>query len=164
MVSLRRIEKNIGCFLCRVIGLGKVPRGMSSIRPVIVKNLPERLTAGNTDPFFREVEPILEGDRPRVVFNFSNVRHFDYAGVAVLLTCVEEVLKKNGDLKLAAVSAPSRTILELTRVDRLFEIFDNTADAIKSFFQVPGYQFQASFSVESYGEVISIAPEEPLAA
>lgn len=137
---------------------------MNPVRPVIVKNLPERLTAGSTDPFFCEVEPILEGDRPRVVFNFFNVRHFDYAGVAVLLTCIEEVLKKNGDLKLAAVSAPSLTILELTRVDRLFEIFENTADAIKSFYQVPGYQFQANFSVESYGEAISISPEEPLAA
>jgi len=140
---------------------------MNSVRPVIVKNLPERLTAGNTGPFFCEVKPILEGDRPRVVFNFSNVRHFDYAGVAVLLTCIEEVLKKNGDLKLAAVSAPSLTILEITRVDRLFEIFDNTADAVKSFFQIPGCQFQASFepsSVESFGEAISIAPEEQMAA
>ena len=140
---------------------------MNSVKPVIVKNLPEKLTAGNTDHFFCEVEPILAGDRPRVVFNFSSVRHFDYAGLAVLLTCIEEVLQKNGDLKLAAVSAPSLTVLELTGVDRLFEIFENTADAVKSFFQVPGYEFQASFepsTVKSYGEVISIAPEEPLAA
>src|SRR5579864_4623169 len=145
---------------------------MNSVRPVIVKNLPERLTAGNTGPFFCEVKPILEGDRPRIVFNFSNVRDFDYAGVAILLTCIEEVLKKNGDLKLAAVPARSLTILELTRVDRLFEIFDNTADAIKSFYQVPGYEFQASVepasvepaSVEPYGEVIPIVPREPMAA
>lgn len=140
---------------------------MSAVRPVIVKNLPERLIAGNTSRFFDEVEPILEGDRPRVVFNFSHVRHFDYAGVAILLTCIEEVLKKNGDLKLAAVSAPSLTILELTGVVRLFEIFENTADAIKSFYQIPGYEFQASIGpsiVEPDGEVISIARGEQMAA
>lgn len=140
---------------------------MSSVRPVIVKNLPERLTAGNTGRFFDDVEPILEGDRPRVVFNFSSVRHFDYAGVAILLACIEEVLKKNGDLKLAAVPAPSLTILELTGVDRLFEVFENTADAIKSFYQIPGYEFQASIepsSVEADGEIISIASGEQMAA
>lgn len=140
---------------------------MSSVRSVIVKNLPEKLTAGNTDRFFAEVEPILERDRPRVVFNLSNVSHFDYAGVAILLTCIEEVLKKNGDLKLAAVPALCLTILELTGVDRLFEIFENTSDAIKSFYQIPGYEFQASVepsSVEHEGEVISLAPGEQMAA
>ena len=49
------------------------------------------------------------------------------------LRCMEEAMKRNGDLKLAALSPQLAVILEMTRVDRLFEIFDNCNDAVESF-------------------------------
>ena len=47
--------------------------------------------------------------------------------------------KQNGDLKLAAIPPASAVILELTRVDRLFEIFATVSEAVDSFygFSVP---------------------------
>ena len=42
-------------------------------------------------------------------------------------------MKGNGDLKLASVSPQVAVILELTRVDRLFEIFERPCDAVESF-------------------------------
>jgi hypothetical protein len=54
----------------------------------------------------------------------------------MLLQCLEEAMKRDGDLKLAAVSPASAVILELMRVDRLFEMFETSEDAMRSF-QVP---------------------------
>jgi len=42
-------------------------------------------------------------------------------------------MKANGDVKLAAIPPEAAAILKLTRVDRLFETFDSTADAVNSF-------------------------------
>lgn len=42
-------------------------------------------------------------------------------------------MKRNGDVKLAAIPPAAAAILKLTRVDRLFETFDNPADAVNSF-------------------------------
>jgi hypothetical protein len=42
-------------------------------------------------------------------------------------------MKRDGDLKLAAVSPASAIVLELMRVDRLFEVFDTTDEATRSF-------------------------------
>jgi hypothetical protein len=48
----------------------------------------------------------------------------------LLLCCLEEAMKRNGDVKLAAIPAGAEATVELIR---LFEIFETSADAVKSF-------------------------------
>lgn len=110
---------------------------MDTGRFVAVKQLPEKLSIKQGRGFFREVESCFKTDRPRVVLDCSKVRHLDSAGIHVLLRCLEEAMKRNGDVKLASVPAGAAAILELTKVDRLFEVFENTADAVNSFHQFP---------------------------
>ncbi len=106
---------------------------MTIARHVSVKQLPEKLSVKQGRSFFREVEPHLQSDRPRVVLDCSKVRQLDSAGIHVLLRVLEEAMKRNGDVKLASIPPGAAAILELTRVSRLFETFDNTADAVNSF-------------------------------
>jgi anti-sigma B factor antagonist len=106
---------------------------MNTRGPVIVMQLPERLNHAQAEAFLREFYPLLEIDRPRIVLDCSQVQHLDSAGVEMLLRCLEEAMKRDGDLKLAAVSPPSGVILELMRVDRLFEVFESAEQASRSF-------------------------------
>jgi anti-anti-sigma factor len=117
---------------------------MISGRPVVVKQLPEKLSVEQGRRFFLEVEPCLMGDRPRMVLDCSQLRHLDSAGIQVLLHCLEEAMKRNGDVKLAAIPPAAAEILALTGVDQLFEAFDNTFDAVNSFYQFPADVFQDS--------------------
>jgi anti-anti-sigma factor len=102
-------------------------------RPVVVKRMPERMNLKQARKFWKEVQPFLNSDRPQVVFDMSQVRHIDAAGIDVLLQCMREAIKRDGDLKLAALSSQSAVVLELTRTGRLFEIYDNSTAAVKSF-------------------------------
>jgi anti-anti-sigma factor len=115
---------------------------MTNRRPVIVKHLPEKLSLEQASAFFCEVEPFLKTDRPRVVFDCSNVTLLDSTGIQILLRCLEEAMKRNGDVKLAAIPPGPAKILELTEVDSLFENFENAADAVESFYRLPVYGFQ----------------------
>lgn len=101
--------------------------------PVIVMQLPEQLKHTNVETFLGELQPLLESDRPRIVLDCSQVRSMDRAAGEMLLRCVQEAMKRDGSLKLAAVSPASGVILELMRVDRLFETFVTTEDAVESF-------------------------------
>ena len=58
----------------------------------------------------------------------------------MLLHCMEQAMKRDGDLKLAAVSPQAAVILELMRVDRLFETFETAAEAVQSFGLFPSYE------------------------
>ncbi len=106
---------------------------METSRPVIVKRIPERLNLRQARKFQQEVKPFLQSDRPQIVFDLSQVKQIDAAGVDMLLTCMSEAMRRDGDLKLAALSPHAAVVLELTRTDRLFEIYDNSTEAVRSF-------------------------------
>jgi anti-sigma B factor antagonist len=95
--------------------------------------MPERMNLKQARKFQKEVEPFLISDRPQVVFDMSQVRHIDAAGVDVLLQCMRQAMKHDGDLKLASLSPQAAVVLELTRTGRLFEIYENSTAAAKSF-------------------------------
>jgi anti-anti-sigma factor len=115
---------------------------MTSGRRVAVQQLPEQLSVKQGRGFFRDVESCLNVDRPRVVLDCSKVQLLDAAGVRVLLSCLEAAMKRNGDVKLAVIPPGAAAVLELARVDHIFEIFDSTADAVNSFYQFPTKSFQ----------------------
>jgi anti-sigma B factor antagonist len=102
---------------------------------VAVKQLPEIVNAGHESQFFRELESCMNVDRPRIVLDCSGVRQMDRFALHLLLCCLEEAMKRNGDVKLAAVSEEARAVFGLTGIDRLFEIFPTSTEAAKSFRQ-----------------------------
>src|SRR4249920_3869600 len=105
--------------------------------PVIIMQLPEELNVREVQAFMREMGPLLESNRPRIVLDCSQVRSMESAGVEMLLHCLEDVLKRDGDLKLAALSAEAEVILELMRVARVFETFPTCEEAVRSFNVIP---------------------------
>ena len=100
-----------------------------------MKRMPERLNQKQARQFLREIQPLLNTDRPQLVFDCSLIRQMDAAGVDMLLHCMAEIMKRDGELKLAAVSLQAAVVLELTRTDRLFEVFETSGDAVKSFYR-----------------------------
>jgi len=106
---------------------------MLSKRTVVVVELPKRLTLMHNQTFLVEIRALLNTDRPRIVFDCSQVQEIDRAGTDMLLHCVRQVIRQDGDLTLAAVPAEIMVVLELTCIDRLFEIFESNSDAVESY-------------------------------
>ena len=128
---------------------------MYSRGPVIVMELPEVLNHVEGEKFVAELQPLLEEHRPRIVLDCSQVQQMDSAGIETLLYCMKEAMKRDGDLKLAAVSSAAATIMELMRVDRLFEVFDTTEEAARSFQAVA--MPEASQSLPWYSSGLGLA-------
>lgn len=105
--------------------------------PIVVMQVPEVLNIREVHTFMQELGPLLESNRPRIVLDCSLVRSMESSGVEMLLRCLEEVLKRDGDLKLAALSPEAEVILELMRVARVFETFPACEDAVRSFSAIP---------------------------
>ena len=110
---------------------------MSTSGPVVIMQIPERLNLEGVRTFLQEVKPLLDCHRPRIVLDCSQVRYIDSAGVEMMLNCLEEAMKRDGDLKLAALSPESEVVLELMRVARVFEAFTTSEEAVRSFNAIP---------------------------
>jgi len=110
---------------------------MYSTRPVIVMQVPERLYEAEAEAFREQLESLLQAERPRIVLDCSGITDIDSTGVEMLLHCMDEAMKRDGDVKLAAVAPGSAVILELMKVDRLFEVFETAEEAVRSFHSLP---------------------------
>ena len=106
---------------------------------VVVKQVPERLNEKLGPLFFNELDSCMNVDRPSIVFDCSRVLQMDRFAIAFLLCCLEEAIKRNGDIKLAAIPNEARTMLELSGADRLFQIYDTNAQAVSGFRQPPSH-------------------------
>ena len=104
---------------------------------VEIKQLPEASNVKRARLFLSELESCMNTDRPCVVLDCSDVRQMDRTVIHLLLCCLELAIKRNGDVKLSAVSPAATATLELTGVSRLFEMFETNADALMSFHRLP---------------------------
>jgi len=76
---------------------------MCASRPVIVMQVPERLYEPQAMAFRQDLKHFLQNERPRIVLDCSGVKDIDSVGVETLLHCMDEAMKRDGDVKLAAV-------------------------------------------------------------
>jgi anti-anti-sigma factor len=110
-------------------------------RAVKVRRLPAELDRNEERMFLRGVMESLNGRRPALVLDCGSVRQLGKQGLRVILGCLEEAMKRNGDVRLAAVPLKARAVLEESGVSRLFRIYETSADAIASFQQPVAYGF-----------------------
>jgi anti-anti-sigma regulatory factor len=104
-----------------------------SSRAVSIKQVPEKLDVKRGRLFFRELESCINVERPCIVLDCSRVREMDKYAVHLLLCCLEGAIKRNGDVRLAAVAPNALLNLGLAGLDRLFRIFETTDEAVESF-------------------------------
>ncbi len=105
-------------------------------RNVMVKQLPATLSPKQERVFLREIQNSMDVDRPRMVLDCSNLRKLDKSVIHLLLCCLEEAMKRNGNVKLASLPPGAAAILEQTGANRLFDVYDTTAAAVNSFHQL----------------------------
>ncbi|MFZ0301823.1 MAG: STAS domain-containing protein [Terracidiphilus sp.] len=106
-------------------------------RVVIVRHFPETFVGRKRKYFFNEIRVCLNVNRPSLVLECSQLVQMDKQIVLLLLGCLEEAMKRNGDVRLAAVSPQGKAALKTTGVDILFRFFETTEDAIASFQRRP---------------------------
>src|SRR5437763_5412852 len=95
----------------------------------VVMKLPHRVDAREARTLLRELKE-LPIEEPCVVVDLSAVRHMDSAALDVLLGCMVEVARRDGAMRLGGISPEAATVLELTRMDQVFDMFPTATDAV----------------------------------
>ena len=74
-----------------------------------------------------------EDDNPRLLISFRNVEHLSSAALGTLITINNRISAKNGQLRLADIEGQILEVFKITKLDKLFEIHETSAEAIKTF-------------------------------
>jgi len=69
----------------------------------------------------------------KFVFDCSELEFLDSTGLGILLMCLKQTMKEDGDIRLACLNETVRMVLEITRADDIFQLFPTVEQAVASF-------------------------------
>jgi anti-sigma B factor antagonist len=98
----------------------------------LVLSLKGRLDASSSKELKERVSTVAKGKNSFLVVDMGDVDFIDSSGLGSLVSCLRSVNKQGGDIRISSLKDPVRAIFELTRLHHIFEIFDNSDDALKS--------------------------------
>jgi len=78
-------------------------------------------------------DKLVTGGEQNYVIDLARVTFMDSSGLAALARLYKRIRIGNGDVRLCCLRSDMRRIIELTRFDRVFDIFDNREAAVASF-------------------------------
>lgn len=94
----------------------------------------DRLDAKDAAQFKQNVISLInKTEKNQVVFDLNKLNFIDSSGVGIFLSILRFLNSRGGELKLAGITQPVRTILELVSMHKIFEIFKTSDDAVSSF-------------------------------
>jgi anti-sigma B factor antagonist len=85
-----------------------------------------------SSPAARETLLKCFGNTSNVIVDLSDVSYIDSSGVASLVEALQASKKNGSQFSLAAVSEPTRRVLELARLDKVFTLHDSVDAAIQA--------------------------------
>ena len=119
-----------------------------SCRSVRIHQLPSKVSDAQTKGILNTLRREAESERPCFVLDCSKLKDIDDRGMFLLLACLEEAMKCNGDVRLAAVQPVVSSKLRGAGILSLFEIFATTEGAARSFQKSANSAAMLTFSEE----------------
>ncbi|MBK1643668.1 anti-anti-sigma factor [Thiocapsa imhoffii] len=87
------------------------------------------LTAADTAVARQHLLDRLEQGDGKLVLDLSELNFCDSSGLSVLISALKAARAQQGDVALAGLTPPIRALIELTRLQQVFQIFDNAEQA-----------------------------------
>jgi anti-sigma B factor antagonist len=84
---------------------------------------------GETERLDVAVKGLLEKNVKKFVLDITTLDYADSSGIGMLVSCLTNVKKAGGELKLVGANPRIKRILNMTGVDSILSIYDTLAQA-----------------------------------
>jgi anti-sigma B factor antagonist len=91
-----------------------------------------RLVAACVDDMQEALLPQVERT-PNVVLDLTKMVHIDSSGLGLLVHLLQKANEKGGTVKIACLQPHPRVVFDITKVYRVFKIYDTVEEAMSSF-------------------------------
>ena len=103
-----------------------------TVGDVLKVSLEGRLVAACSEEFKDVMFERLK-DHKAVLFDLSKMVHVDSSGLGALVSILQRVNANGGVIKLACLQSRPRIVFEITKIYRVFDIYETVDDALNSF-------------------------------
>lgn len=101
---------------------------------VTVLHLQGPITLGEGTQRLRSlIQQTLEAGKKNILLNMAEVYYVDSSGLGELITAYTTAQRQGGKLKLMKLAPRVKDLVQLTKVYRVFEVFNDEQSAVRSF-------------------------------
>jgi anti-anti-sigma factor len=111
--------------------------GVMESPSALLIRLPQRFRVNEARALSVELDRRLACDQPCLIVDFSKVKQIDTAGLNMLLECMVKIARQDGAVQVGDISPEAATMLELTRMDRVLEMFPRISEDTATIRVVP---------------------------
>jgi anti-sigma B factor antagonist len=102
--------------------------------PISILDLRGSITLGETSVAFRHaIRDLVDCGQIKIILNLSNVNSMDSAGVGELAGAYMPLKSRGGELKFLNPTKKIQGILQITQLDKVFQVYTDEQMAIRSF-------------------------------
>lgn len=103
------------------------------VENVYVLKLYDRIDANSCKELKGKVNSMIDSNKLKLLIDLKHVDSVDSSGLGVLINCLKSVNAAGGLLKISHLHSSTKNTFNLTRMDRVFEIFENNEAALQSY-------------------------------
>ncbi|HWF11767.1 MAG TPA: STAS domain-containing protein [Bryobacteraceae bacterium] len=107
---------------------------------IAVLDLKGRITMGDEVGAFRDAFSKIAAPGARLILNMQLVDYVDSTGLGAMVMCSTRMRNESGVAKLVNVNRRNIELIVMTKIDTIFEVFEDETDAVNSFF--PGREIK----------------------
>ena len=101
---------------------------------MFVLHLQGPITLGQATERLRNlIQSALDGGKKNILINMAEVFYIDSSGLGELVAAYTTATHRGGKLKLMKLTPRVQDVVQLTRVYRVFEVFNDEDTAVRSF-------------------------------
>lgn len=102
---------------------------------IVIVDAKGQIVAGEGADRLRDhLRGLAERETPNAILNLAQVDYIDSSGLGAMVMSFSTLRKKGGALKLLSLSRRNVELLVLTKLETVFEVFDDEQNAVNSFF------------------------------
>lgn len=98
---------------------------------LVVAPLEERLDARIATDFKERMAELIASGHSKIVLDLSKVEFIDSSGLGAIVSSLKR-MGGRGDLVVCGLQETTMTLFRLTRMDRVFQVFDSEQQAISA--------------------------------
>jgi anti-sigma B factor antagonist len=102
-------------------------------RDVLILRADAAIDSHRLQQFLNELQRLLKGGARKLIVDCSHLEYLSSVGITALIRVRKRVAESGGQLKLAELRPPLQRLLEITRLDEVFEMYPSLEEARLAF-------------------------------
>ena len=80
-----------------------------------------------------QLHKLLQADKKKIILDMAQIHYMNSSGLGILIGGLTTVRNHGGDIKLLHLAPKLKELLRITKLDCVFDVFENEEEAIGSF-------------------------------